>query len=65
MEEAARRLEDVLDIDARWLPTSREYKAAAAEFTIRKYRAALDNLERLVVQRLFELKKLGMNGIGQ
>ncbi|KAI0349008.1 hypothetical protein OH77DRAFT_1384823, partial [Trametes cingulata] len=30
----------------------------------RKYRLALDNLERLVVQRLFELKKLGMNGLG-
>ncbi|KAF9032732.1 hypothetical protein BJ165DRAFT_1357706, partial [Panaeolus papilionaceus] len=30
----------------------------------RAYRHALDSLERLVVQRLFELTKLGMNGVG-
>ena len=31
---------------------------------MRKYRLALDNLERLVVARMFELTKLGMSGIG-
>ncbi|KAF9035755.1 hypothetical protein BJ165DRAFT_1533241 [Panaeolus papilionaceus] len=30
----------------------------------RAYRHTLDSLERLVVQRLFELTKLGMNGVG-
>ncbi|EMD35110.1 hypothetical protein CERSUDRAFT_54347 [Gelatoporia subvermispora B] len=30
----------------------------------RKYNLALDNVEQLVVQRLFELTKLGMSGIG-
>ncbi|EMD37546.1 hypothetical protein CERSUDRAFT_35523, partial [Gelatoporia subvermispora B] len=30
----------------------------------RQYNKALDELERLVVQRLFELTKLGMSGIG-
>ncbi|KAI0371569.1 hypothetical protein BV20DRAFT_1035214 [Pilatotrama ljubarskyi] len=30
----------------------------------RKYRQALDKLERLVVQRLFEMSKLGLNGTG-
>ncbi|KAI0366036.1 hypothetical protein BV20DRAFT_1056040 [Pilatotrama ljubarskyi] len=63
-EEKVRRLEDVLDLDARWLPTSAEYKAVSAEVSLREYRSALDNLERLVVQRMFELKKLGMNGLG-
>lgn len=33
--------------------------------TERKYRRAIDNLERLVVQRLFEMTKLGMNGVGK
>ncbi|KAI0354456.1 hypothetical protein OH77DRAFT_1456513 [Trametes cingulata] len=63
-EEKVRRLEDVLDLDARWLPTSAEYKEVSAEVAMREYRIALDNLERLVVQRMFELKKLGMNGLG-
>ncbi|KAL7284497.1 hypothetical protein ACG7TL_001788 [Trametes sanguinea] len=63
-EEKVQRLEEQLDIDVRWLPASQEYRDAAAEMGLRRYRRALDNLERLVVQRLFELKKLGMNGIG-
>ncbi|KAH9918796.1 uncharacterized protein B0H18DRAFT_882567 [Fomitopsis serialis] len=37
---------------------------AVSELNERKYRRVLDNLERLVVQRLFELTKLGMSGIG-
>ncbi|OBZ67902.1 hypothetical protein A0H81_12134 [Grifola frondosa] len=35
-----------------------------AEVRRRDYRIALDNLERLIVQRLFELTKLGMSGVG-
>ncbi|RDX41765.1 hypothetical protein OH76DRAFT_1333840, partial [Lentinus brumalis] len=35
-----------------------------AELGCRKYRLALDHLERLVIQRMFELTKLGMSGIG-
>lgn len=31
----------------------------------RQYRRALDSLELLVVQRLFELTKLGMSGTGK
>ncbi|KZT63774.1 hypothetical protein DAEQUDRAFT_679796 [Daedalea quercina L-15889] len=34
------------------------------ELDRRRYRRAVDNLERLVVQRLSELSKLGMSGIG-
>ncbi|CDO74657.1 hypothetical protein BN946_scf184832.g1, partial [Trametes cinnabarina] len=63
-EEKVHRLEEQLDIDARWSPSSAEYKQAATEMALRRYRRALDHLERLVIQRLFELKKLGMNGIG-
>ncbi|KAJ2968160.1 hypothetical protein NUW54_g13303 [Trametes sanguinea] len=63
-EETVQRIEEMLDLSTRWIPTSTEYKTTAAELHIRKYRGALDSLERLVVQRLFELKKLGVNGIG-
>ncbi|KZT68377.1 hypothetical protein DAEQUDRAFT_671556 [Daedalea quercina L-15889] len=34
------------------------------ELSKRRYQRAVDNLERLVVQRLFELSKLGISGIG-
>ncbi|RDX42144.1 hypothetical protein OH76DRAFT_1488926 [Lentinus brumalis] len=63
-EEAVCRLEETMDIESRWLPDSDEYLKTTLELGQRKYRRALDNLERLVVQRLFELSKLGMNGIG-
>ncbi|KAI0359107.1 hypothetical protein OH77DRAFT_1136710 [Trametes cingulata] len=62
-EEEVRRLEELLEIEERWLPHSPEYKAMQDELACRKYRRALDKLERLVVQRLFELDKLGMSGV--
>lgn len=49
----------------RWLPDSEIYKATQKLLVERSYTRAVDNLERLVVQRLFELTKLGMNGVGK
>ncbi|RPD52388.1 hypothetical protein L226DRAFT_424074, partial [Lentinus tigrinus ALCF2SS1-7] len=37
---------------------------AVEQLGCRKYHCALDHLERLVIQRMFELTKLGMSGIG-
>ncbi|EPS93141.1 hypothetical protein FOMPIDRAFT_131399 [Fomitopsis schrenkii] len=48
----------------RWLPGSLEYQEASRLLTDREYRRSLDELERLVVQRLFELTKAGMSGTG-
>lgn len=48
----------------RWTKECDEYKTALSLLTERRYRKALDNLERLMVQRLFELTKLGMSGLG-
>ncbi|KAJ7692021.1 hypothetical protein B0H14DRAFT_3531662 [Mycena olivaceomarginata] len=42
---------------------SPEYKDGLIIATQRKYHAALAEVERLVVQRLFELTKLGMSGL--
>ncbi|KAF9470952.1 hypothetical protein BDN70DRAFT_909448 [Pholiota conissans] len=56
--------EEAHGIEERWTPTMQVYKDAQVLMTERKYRRALDELERLVVQRLFEMTKLGMNGIG-
>lgn len=41
-----------------------EYNDALVILSQRTYRRALDELERLFVQRLLELTKLGMNGVG-
>ena len=58
------RYEEEHNIETRWAPTSQEYLDALTVVTERKYRRAIDDLERLVVQRLFEMTKLGMSGIG-
>jgi hypothetical protein len=41
-----------------------EYSDALILLSWRNYQRALDELERLFVQCLLELTKLGMNGVG-
>lgn len=64
VHEEVCRIEEILGIEHRWTPESPEYTTGLTLLHERKYRKALDNLERLVVQRLFELTKLGMSGVG-
>ncbi|KAF8881743.1 hypothetical protein BD779DRAFT_1445242 [Infundibulicybe gibba] len=64
INEEALQFEESHDIVDRWTPQSREYQDALTVMAERKYRKALDNLERLMVQRLFELSKLGLSGVG-
>lgn len=54
-----------LGISDRWTADSAEYKWYKEEAILQDYRKALDELERLVVMRLFELSKLGMSGTGK
>ena len=49
----------------RWTSSSKEYNDALVLVNERRYRQALDKLERLVVQRLLELTKLSMSGVGK
>lgn len=63
-EEVVNDLEAELDVRARWTPSSAEYKAAFQYMRERKFRLALDHLERLVVQRLFELQKGHLESTG-
>jgi hypothetical protein len=58
------RLEEELNIEVRWTADTSQYKEALVLMNERKYRQSLDTLELLIVQRLFELTKLGQNGIG-
>jgi hypothetical protein len=65
LHEEACRLEEALGIEERWKHDSQSYQEALAMMRERRYRRALDKLERLVVQRLFELTKLGMSSVGK
>jgi hypothetical protein len=62
--EALRRnvitLEIKLGVQSCWQPSSPEYQETLKYLTLRKYHRALDNLQCLVVQRLFELQKLNV-----
>lgn len=57
-------LEGKLGIDRRWTPTSPEYQDALHYSTMQAYQIALDKLQKLVIQRLFELHKLNLNFTG-
>lgn len=58
------QLEAALDIARRWTPLDPEYVEAATYIRERKYKRALDKLQKLVIQRLFELHKLNIAQTG-
>ncbi|KAJ7648125.1 hypothetical protein FB45DRAFT_734236 [Roridomyces roridus] len=66
-ERSAMALADIeleLGIATRWTPTSPSYIAAEEEARSLEYQRALDRLELLVVERLFELTKMNQSGTG-
>lgn len=64
-EELAGHLEVQLGIDKRWEIGSKHYVWFREEALLLKYHSALDELEHLVVMRLFELSKLSLSGTGK
>ncbi|KAG1832774.1 hypothetical protein EV424DRAFT_1312495, partial [Suillus variegatus] len=56
--------EALLSVDERWVISGKEYNRFKEEATLGEYCAALDELECLVVTRLFELSKLSLSGTG-
>lgn len=58
------RFEVQYSIEKRWVRDSSEWNSALKLLAERQYRRALDNLERLFVQRILELGKLESSGIG-
>ncbi|KAG2108835.1 hypothetical protein BD769DRAFT_1630507 [Suillus cothurnatus] len=57
-------LEQQLSIETRWSVNDAEYKQASAYLTNRRFIRAVEQLEGLVVQRLFELAKANLAGTG-
>jgi hypothetical protein len=53
------------NIVERWKETDERWCNAQAQLDTRQYCRALDELSRLVVQRLFELEKMGVGGTGR
>ena len=71
LEETVRRLtrqvvamELKLDIHRRWVPGDKEYEETKKYIATRNYQKALGRLQRLVIQRLFELHKLNLSQTG-
>lgn len=62
--EAVVALEGVLGIVERWTARSQQYQDAVARMAERDWRRALDRLEYLMVQRMFELAKSHTFGTG-
>jgi hypothetical protein len=58
------QLEQKLEIESRWTPASAEWKAASELVGKRRYQRCLDNLEGLIVSRMFELTKMNMSQTG-
>ncbi len=58
------RVEIRIGVVHRWTRDHPEYKAASAYIKVQDYRKALDRVEFLIVQRLFELEKLNLSGTG-
>ncbi|KAI0704566.1 hypothetical protein C8Q76DRAFT_631002 [Earliella scabrosa] len=57
-------MEVALGVEVTWQPSDPDYVAAQQYIATRKYQVALGNLQRLVVQRLFELHKMNLSQTG-
>jgi len=62
---AVQELELKLEIPSHWKPGDVEWQNAGRLVAQRKYQRALDNLESLVVARIFELGKMNRAGTGE
>ncbi|KAH9929957.1 uncharacterized protein BXZ73DRAFT_47845 [Epithele typhae] len=63
LDQELAEIEDTWNM-ARWLPTDPRYTTAKAYIATRRYHQALGKLQRLVIQRLFELHKLHLAQTG-
>jgi hypothetical protein len=57
-------LEIKLAVEVRWVPGCLEWKAASLLVGKRRYQCCLDELEGLIVSRMFELTKMNLSQTG-
>lgn len=65
LQKELHAIEDRLDISKRWTPDSPQFQCATRYLQIRTFQRAVDKLEGLVVQRLFELNKANVSQMGE
>jgi hypothetical protein len=58
-------MEVSMGIEKRWDPLSADYLETLGYLSIRKYQRALEELQRLVIQRLFELHRMNISATGE
>ncbi|KAJ7797083.1 hypothetical protein B0H14DRAFT_2390128 [Mycena olivaceomarginata] len=63
-EERVEELEETLDIVERWTTESPKWATTVDGIKKRKYALALDSLELLIVERIFELTKMNQSQTG-
>ena len=61
---SVQELEALLDIQERWTTTSQKWVETTIAIKKRKYQLALDELELLIVERIFELTKMNRSETG-
>ncbi|KAH9885089.1 hypothetical protein C8Q73DRAFT_749296 [Cubamyces lactineus] len=64
LTEEVNAMEVALNITSRWQPGDTAYRETLQYIATRKYQRALGKLQRLVIQRLFELNKLNLAQTG-
>lgn len=62
LQDTVEKLELKLGITVPWTEDSAEWQAASKSLAEQEYQRAVDRLEGLVVQRLFELSKMNRAG---
>jgi hypothetical protein len=62
--ESVHALEAQLDVAKRWTVASPKWVSTVVEIKKRKYQLALDALELLIVERIFELTKMNQSETG-
>ncbi|KAF7342695.1 hypothetical protein MSAN_02027400 [Mycena sanguinolenta] len=62
--ELVEDLETKLGVTERWTPECMEWMLAEKEIKDHKYLDALDEIERIIVERLFEMTKIHQSGTG-
>ncbi|KAJ7134942.1 hypothetical protein C8R43DRAFT_894543 [Mycena crocata] len=62
--ESVEELEEALNITLRWTTESPKWMETTVEIKKRKYQLALDALELLIVERIFELTKINQSQTG-
>jgi len=70
-EQRDNALHDVIEMEVRmgivnwWGPSTPEYQEMIKYLNTHEYQRALDNLQKLVILRLFELHKLNLSQTGR